>query len=111
MFDFKRPPFALKEYILSTHSQNYFYAAPDIFVRQLDVQNDDMLIVGNRDFFRCFTPKEAVIFIKNKLISGLMPLQVRDKMIEHIENVIDTKKWNIYPVFMVVILNMNFLDV
>lgn len=111
MHDYKRSPLDMRDYVLSNHNQNYFYAAPDIFVRQLDVEKDDLLIIANKDFYQFYTQKDAVVFIKNKLLSGLLPLQVRDLMIENIEKIMAKRNWNLNPTFLAVILNMDFLDV
>jgi hypothetical protein len=61
MFNFKRPPMADRNTVLSEYNMNYMFAKPDIFMHTIDGK-DDMLILANDTFYSYFQPVNTVTF-------------------------------------------------
>ena len=107
MFDLKKPPEMFKDHVLSEFDQNYMYCKPDVFMRQID-KEDELIMLGNRSFYNFTSPVEAAINLRNKLSIGQMPEQIRMELAEKMKGY---KLDGVMPCFMSLLLNMDLIDI
>lgn len=92
----------------SHYNENYFICKPDIWVHNMQ-KNDDIIVIGNASVFKQMPVLEMVSKIKSKLAVGGSPNDLEEEFTQEIFAGLPpgAKK----PIMISIILNMSLIEV